>query len=379
MSGLPDKPAVSKSVRPGPLLAGAFFFLLCVWPVRERVLTGQNDFLSLYCGATLAGTPHLYDRPAVSALQRQLVGVEYPAVHYTRLPFWALLLKPLSWLPYRVAYAVLQAISFASLLWLLGRYRRDYPPLDWMCALSFPVMIHFLNGQDTLIALAATGGSFLLLERRRDRAAGLLFGLAAIKYHLFLLAGLGIVLQRRWRAVQGLAIAATAAWVLSVLAAGLDWPRQMMATIQNPAVHPKPTLMLTFYGMFAAFGIESLTWEIAACLLVTALFACYAWRQASLAAVFAAALIAGPLVAHHAYVQDGVLTLLALPLLRIAQAPRRLQLAAQFCSLPVLYLCFYIGPPWSAAVPLGLLGLFLAYIFYVPDHSAGTAAGNPAS
>ncbi|HEY3742545.1 MAG TPA: hypothetical protein VGL53_22000, partial [Bryobacteraceae bacterium] len=65
----------------------------------SRVIRGQNDFAALYAGGKLAGTPDLYSRTANLALIQSTIGMTMDTVVYTRPPFYAALLKPLTSLP----------------------------------------------------------------------------------------------------------------------------------------------------------------------------------------------------------------------------------------------------------------------------------------
>ena len=73
---------------------------------RERILVGDNDFMSFYAGARLVGTPGLYDPAKTRDLQLELIGMtEEARSHFIRLPWFAALLWPICQLPYRLSSA----------------------------------------------------------------------------------------------------------------------------------------------------------------------------------------------------------------------------------------------------------------------------------
>src|SRR3954469_17455731 len=79
--------------------------------------TGRNDFLGLYAGARLSGTPKLYDRDAVRQTQLQAAGETGESLRFSRLPYYGLVLKPMGWLPYRVSFAVWVFLGVVVLVW----------------------------------------------------------------------------------------------------------------------------------------------------------------------------------------------------------------------------------------------------------------------
>jgi len=67
---------------------------------------GANDFAAFYTGARLAGTGKLYDVEPQYEEQKKQFGSYMRVVTFIRLPFYALLLKPLAWLDYLAAWRV---------------------------------------------------------------------------------------------------------------------------------------------------------------------------------------------------------------------------------------------------------------------------------
>ena len=105
----------SEVMRLAAALVGICFLALLMWTQRERILTGRNDFSQLYVGAKLSGSGQLYDRSANIEQFKQTIGVTMEGVLYSRLPFYAFLLRPLAALPYMVAFALFAALNLADL------------------------------------------------------------------------------------------------------------------------------------------------------------------------------------------------------------------------------------------------------------------------
>ncbi len=114
---------------------------------KDRVLRGENDFAQLYTGGTLAGTPELYSRAANLAIVQTNLGLTMESVVYTRPPFYAALLKPLAWLPYRGAYAVFSFASLACVLWFVYRFSQECSALPFLAAMSVPILTEFVAGK----------------------------------------------------------------------------------------------------------------------------------------------------------------------------------------------------------------------------------------
>src|SRR5581483_6478251 len=84
--------------------AGILCNAIILGPGLTHTLRGENDFLGLYPGGRLAGSPALYEAAASAAVQRQAVGYSNPHLVFCRPPFYAALLWPLSRLRYFAAY-----------------------------------------------------------------------------------------------------------------------------------------------------------------------------------------------------------------------------------------------------------------------------------
>lgn len=338
---------------------------------RDRFFPGQNDFLQLYAGAKLSGTPDLYSPEAARRIHRESTGVELVGVYYSRPPFYALFLKPLAMLPYRAAYWTFEGISFAAFAVFLILFVPQCKELILFSSLCLPLLSNFLNGQDVTLVLLLAAGSILAIRKEHAFLGGLLLSLCAIKGHLFILTPLVFLIHRRWRVLAGGAAGGVLLTVLSFLSDGWDWPRRYLTLLENPELHPNPSSMPNLRGL--VFGIAggehpAAYWVLT--VLVVAAVAWLAWKMPDLEMAFAMSLVAGLLVGYHAYLQDAVLLLLpfAIVIAKSKAVPLRVLMA--LAILPPIYICLVMGRPYNIAVPLiliTLLGAAVSQVGQVPD------------
>ena len=140
----------------------------------------HHDFLNLYTGSSLAREgrfTELYDINTQLSRERELLGEVAELVPFVRPHFYALLLAPLSLLPYDAAFWFWIVLQTALLVacWVWAR-RRFGPDALIFCCLYFPTVGGILVGQDciflTVILIVASVFAERwegLLERRRSR------------------------------------------------------------------------------------------------------------------------------------------------------------------------------------------------------------------
>lgn len=331
----------------------AAFALLCAfwaWVLGARVASGEHDFLSFYVGAKMAPEGNLYDLPAQFALHRETVGQEYRGVPYIRFPYYAFLLQPLGWLPFKWAWPAWMALQGSCalwILWLFGRTDREY--LGIMILLP-AVYTSIMGGQDTLLFTALLICVWMLLERQMDAAAGALLAVALIKPHFAVVFALVLLVRRRWRAVAAFAVSTCVLYLASAAVSGWDWPVGWAQAIRPEVLKPKRHVMPNGMNLLETLGVSSrLAWL--SFVAAVGIWSAWAWhRSTDLGKAFACAAIAGILAAPHAYMQDLVILLPAFGWL--GMAPR--WQAARLALIPVaLFLPFLqqLGRPYSAILP----------------------------
>jgi Glycosyltransferase family 87 len=271
--------------------------------VVHRIAYGLNDFMAWYAIAKLCGTRDLYTPD--SALKEELKATGYygPSLLSVRLPYYALILSPLARLPYRVAYAVFQALSMAAIFAFIGVQQS----LDGrmrallVCLTSLPLVLTLLLGQDVTFVMLLIA-VFLRHWDSNPRVAGAALALCTLKYHLFPFMALVVVLhfRRRMFASLGLAIASLAA--LSFAVAGPAWPQQYVKLLRGsfdaPIHMPNINAMLLGTEHRLLYGI--ILSVIVSVVAITALIRC----RRDLPLCIAIALMAGILISIRVHVQD---------------------------------------------------------------------------
>ena len=178
---------------------GMILFAIWAQPLLTRTINGENDFLQLYAGAKLVGTPDLYNIEASKRIHREVTSDSnwYPSIYYTRLPYYAVLLSPLAKLRYRTAHVVWLALNLAIFSVFVFLAMRRFPETVVLVFLSVPVLVNFLNGQDVALVTSICGFAMLLSAKGRDFEAGLVMSLASIKFHVLILFPLALLMRRR--------------------------------------------------------------------------------------------------------------------------------------------------------------------------------------
>lgn len=323
---------------------------------HHRALVGQNDFAGLYMGGKFAGTPNLYSPEAQYAEQRKLFPAEMKSVVFSRPPFYAWWLKPLSMLPFTAAYYFYQLVSLGAMFWFLRQAASRNKEL-WLLAPMFPPLLAtILAGQDIGIVMAIAYLSVTAARRGLDFTAGLILSLCAIKLHFFALVPLAALTNRRYRIVCGGAVGGSMLLALSLAGNGWDVVARYFALLRNPVLHPSADIMPNLHGLTLAVG-GGVAAEIAAGVLVAIVVAWLGWRADGYEESFAYAILGGILISTHSYMQDCVLLLLAFTLFTECGAPKVVLGMLTFLLTPIPHIALQQGPPASAAVPLLLLAV----------------------
>jgi len=335
--------------------------LLVMYTQRDRLLTGRNDFVQLWVGANLVGTPALYDMAANDALEIKTIGVRLEGVSHSRPPFYAFLLKPLGRLPYLASYVLFQTLGLACLGVFLWFNLKRLPDVALFSCISLPLVANFLNGQDLALVLAFLTISLALFRSKHDVAGGLVLALCAIKFHLFLPLPLVFLVHRRWRALAGSALGALILGALSFLAQGRDWISTYYTTVlRNSAMNPGVDLMPNLHGALFDLGIQSATLELGLAVVILGMVAYLAWRETDLELGLAYALIGGLLVSYHAYIQDSVVLLPAVVAIMLKASGKLVRHLMTIAMLPPVYLLILAGKPFSLALPILLIVILAA-------------------
>ena len=324
----------------------------------------KHDFLNLYTGASLAldgNFAHLHSPQVQFARERQFVPDLPTLVPFVRPPFYALLLAPLALVPFGIAFWVWLALQstllFGCWAWALSRWGPDALIFG---ALYLPTALGIAAGQDCVLMLAILIATYALAEKGSNFASGAALGLGLIKFHLFLLWPLALLIQRRWRMLLGACGAVAVECLLSLWLSGWNGIVEYFQLLRNKNIErlsPSPELMIDVHGMALNFGLDSLVFRGLLVGAVILLVAAACWR-APLWQWIAAASAGSLLVPPHVYGYDAGLLLLSIWLAIFMSAVKWTRIAALLICTPIPFLMNLAGTPWAGATPVALL-LFL--------------------
>jgi len=246
-------------------------------------------------------------------------------------------------------------VLFACWWWAFLRFGQDALIFG---ALYLPTALGIGHGQDCVLLLAVLIGVYALADRQSDFAAGMVLSLGLIKFHLFLLWPLGLIVTRRWKMLAGAAAGVAvelAIWLLLSGPAGFVNYFRLLTRSDLTHLNPSPELWISVHGLAENLGLPWVKWPLAGLVVLLAVAA--AWRAPVWRLV--AAMSAGCLlVAPHVYGYDAALLLLACWLAIFCSGWLPVRAAATALCTPLPFLLALAGSPWAAASSLTLL-LFL--------------------
>ena len=348
-------------------MAGLFFRAHIIHQLPREVEFCASDFSAFYSGGALAGSPHLYTPAAAFAVQEQALGCHHENIVFIKPPFYALLMWPFAQLPFVPAFYLFRTLVLVGVglfLWL-------WPGDRWVaaaaCAWSVPLAATFTVGQDVIFILLAVFGAYKMLRSEREFSAGILLGLCAVKWHLFLLLPLFLLRRRSWKIVGGGAAVVTVWIAMCFAAGGPAWLSAYRAALAGPRIDPFDYKMVNLRGLF---GYHS-PWIWPAALVVAALCAYLIWRG-GLEVALSAMMVGGVLITPHTTVCDATLFLPALLLARKMESVVARTLAA-FALTP-----FYLLLP-RGGLQVAVMAILVAAVFEIHRGASKVAAVRPYS
>ena len=329
-----------------------------------------HDFLNLYTGATLArdGAFAGMHAPEVQLQREREYAPQLPElVPFVRPPFYALLLAPLGWLPFGAAFWVwlgVQASVLAGIwLWAFRRWGSDAMIFGSM---YLPTALGIAHGQDCVLILLIVLGAYDLARREQNFLSGVVLGAGLIKFHLFLLWPVMLLIQRRWRMLAGACAAVTAEVLISLLLAGPSGIAKYVALLRMSDLrhlNPAPELMVNARSIALNLRADNVIVNGLLTLAAVILTVVACWRAPLWRAV-AAASAGSLLVAPHVYGYDAGLLLAGLWLAMFESHTRSPRITATILLTPIPMLLSLAGSPWAAATPLALFA-FLASLAWM--------------
>ena len=341
-------------------LVSSCLMVTMVVHVRSIVGSYASDFAVFYVGGHLIGGGDLYDHEVLHREEQRHVGGYSPDHGYVRLPFYALLFRPLSYLDYAAAEWVWHVVRAAAVigfiaLWPVPGWRLR---VSWVC-LSLPTFAAFVNGQDSPLLLILIAAALHFHQRGDARAAGLIAAVCSMKLHLFLLLPVWIAARRDLRFLEGLAAGGAVLALVSFAAAGLSWPLDWFRVATSPDFSPSVEQMPNLYGVIAGVGLGPVAEAAAAIAVAAAVW--FVARRADLHLSLACCLVGGLLVSRHAYLTDMVILLPAALSATSQRYSTVLRVTASLVLLPPTAYATVTGPQGSA-IAVGVIVLFLGLI-----------------
>ena len=335
------------------ILAGVLFRANIIHGLPREVELCAADFSAFYSGGSLVGSPQLYSPAAAFAVQERAIGCHHENIVFIKPPFYALLMWPLAQLPFVAAFYVFRGLVLAGVGLFLWWWPGDRWAAAAACAWSVPLGATFTVGQDVTFVLAAAMGAYRLLRSGRQFAAGVLLGVCAIKFHLFLLLPVFLLRGRLWKTVAGGAATGAMWFALCFAAAGPHWISMYRVALADPRMDPYAYNMVNLRGLFD----YNSPWIWPASAVVAALCGYLIWRG-SLEVALSAVLAGGVLITPHTTVCDATLFLPGLLLARRMEWPAARAVAA-FALTPL-----YVFLP-RGGLQVAVLVLLVAAVWMV--------------
>ena len=351
------------------VLAGLYFQGI------DSLLSGRNDFAPVYAATTTVGTSDMYNADKIHGVIYEQLGGGNESFLYTRMPFHAAVLWPLSRLSYRSAYAVYLTLQIAAVIAFMFLWRipeRTFAVIFTL--LSLPVIFSLLTGQDTVFLLVWIALAVRAERRGEPFWAGVFLALCAHKFHLFMFVPLLVIGQRRWRMLAGGVSGGAVLMAISFLAAGMSWPLGYYDTLTNPVINPAPHLMVNLHGLF--YGVAGgMFIQLALGLLIAGV--CWlAVKRTSFLEGLAVVLIGGLRTSYHTYTGDCVLLVPACSIIASSMADRWTGPLIALALLPVVFMFLFgveSGYPVQAVIILLFCAVTAHALRRVPETAAGAA------
>jgi hypothetical protein len=315
----------------------------------------EHDFLNMYTGAELAHQgrfAELHDPAVQLATERTHVPSLPAVVPFVRPAVYAAIISPLALAPFDTALWLWLGFHSALLLaccwWASRRFGPDAFLLGFLFA---PPALGIAHGQDCIVPLALMCAAWEAHLRKRPVLTGVFLGLLMLKFHLFLLVPLALLVRRAWREAAGFAISASALVLATLLLGGIAGARQYIALLTAKDIErlsPTPEKMVNIHAFLSNAGIDSLP----ASLLLAASVAAIGLLVASRApwpSALIATLTASTLMVPHVYGYDLAFLAVALWIAYYRSEWLPVRAAALLLLTPFPFLIGLAGPPWTLA------------------------------
>jgi hypothetical protein len=252
-----------------------------------------TDFTDRYAAArmVLEGYGHqLYDFHVQEQFQIRYAG--RIGEYYIHPPFETLLFLPIClWSP-QVGYLIWCLLNVGVLAYIAILFQRHiFKRFDWRVLLPLfflfpPVLISFLQGQDSLLLLLVMTVAVVELRRGRDFTAGCLLSFGLFKFNVVLsLIVLVASSLKRSGVLRGFAFAFVTLLLISVGISGwaflTAYPRFLMTLSSRSVASIHPAGMANIRGLVSVSGVPDTVVRLTLIWIISVLLFWHAWRSFS--------------------------------------------------------------------------------------------------
>ncbi|HKM86483.1 MAG TPA: glycosyltransferase family 87 protein [Terriglobales bacterium] len=268
-------------------LAGIVYYFAHGFEEREK----GTDFPDRYAAArmVLEGYGHqLYDFHAQEQFQIRYAG--RIGEYYIHPPFGTLLFLPICFWSLKTAYLLwcilnVGVLAYTAIVFQRHVFKRfDCRVLLPLFFLFPPVLIGFLQGQDSLLLLLIMTLAVVELRRDRNFTAGCLLGCGLFKFHIVFTLIVLVASLRRKGLLRGFALVFVTLLVISVGISGwaflTAYPRFLMSLSSLPLANIHPAAMANIRGLVSVSGVvQGTVARLALIWISSVLLLWHAWRS----------------------------------------------------------------------------------------------------
>lgn len=229
-------------------LVSILFSAEMLYRERNQIKNAYGDFIIFYTGAQILRDGKgrdLYDLSVQNSYQSKFdVPIRVGPLPYNHPPFELLWHLPLSFLDYYHAYL---AWSVVNMILLVLLYRIIAPwqdaqlgPMFGLMFLGFyPIVMAFLQGQDSILLTLLLAGAFANLKQKKGTIAGMLFALALIKPQFAVPSVVALVVRPNRTATKAFLGMVSLLIVISLLMVGTNGTAKLidLLTLKSSELH----------------------------------------------------------------------------------------------------------------------------------------------
>lgn len=295
---VPAKKMIGTLLAAWALVITSVFTGLFIQPADLHTL----DFVAFWAASQLP-QGHVYDVKALEKIQHSASPL-VESKRFIRPPFYALMVRPLGYLPLKQAYYGWFVLNLAALFGFVRLWAWSPGSLFGLAFFS-PLFWSFGLGQDVPLLLFTFAASVRLFQRRSDILGGAALSLCLVKPNIFGFVLVVLFIQRRYRALASVCLCGFALAAACVWSEGWSWPGLFVeAVLSNEhSITPK---LISVVGLLSRFGFRQVTVPIFIAVSVAVLW--FVSKRAPLKVAAASALMTGVLCMPHVLIYDGGFT-----------------------------------------------------------------------